>query len=291
MNTFSVDKATTIRQPSTANLMIDSADRNTAIYSTPWDFQIVKSQNTQTGFFTRVGATEVVFSWCSPNITSNLGNNEIEFDISGTGANTFNGSVLVQGIDGIYTVEQLLDTIASLATSDLVAQGAPGISMSVASLVSGDTVLELNGGVFKILASPLQEQLDLTVSNNYATNWSVGRCADLRPYKYIDIVSPDLTYAQDLKDNSTQSVNRDVLVRWYFADDVPEPLDAYGFPILMGYNQFCRRRIYNPPKQIKWDNNLPLGNIRFSLYDENGDLITLPAPKTNWLMTLQLSEN
>jgi hypothetical protein len=106
-------------------------------------------------------------------------------------------------------------------------------------------------------------------------------------------VSEDLTYAQDLKDSSTQIINRDVIVRWYFSDDTPEQLDAYGFPILMGYTQFSRRRLYNPPKQIKWDRDLPLGNLRFTLYDQDGNLpfTRVPSDSTNWLMTLQLSEN
>jgi hypothetical protein len=73
--------------------------------------------------------------------------------------------------------------------------------------------------------------------------------------------------------------------------DVEPQYDAYGFPILMGYKKFVVRRLFNPPKQIRWTNNQPLGNIAFQVYDDTGSLLTASAEENNWLMTLQFSEN
>jgi len=67
MSSYGPEKAVTIRYPATANLMIDSSDRNTTRNPSAWDFQITKNQSIQNGFFTRVGTTEVVLEWCEPN--------------------------------------------------------------------------------------------------------------------------------------------------------------------------------------------------------------------------------
>ena len=58
----------------------------------------------------------------------------------------------------------------------------------------------------------------------------------------------------------------------------------------MGYTRFVRRRLYNPPKQIKWQPNQPMGNLSFQVYGDDGDLVTADLLDSNWLMTLQLSE-
>ena len=92
-----------------------------------------------------------------------------------------------------------------------------------------------------------------------------------------------------MKDASTAKIVRDVLVRWYFAFDQPPTLDKYGFPILMGYTAFCLRRTYSPPKQIRWESNMPLGNLAFQLYDPSGNLVEMDAA-SSWGMTLQVSE-
>jgi hypothetical protein len=58
----------------------------------------------------------------------------------------------------------------------------------------------------------------------------------------------------------------------------------------MGYRPFNYRRLYNPPKQIRWDNIQPVGNLTFQVYNDQGVLAPMRTT-TNWLMTLQLSED
>jgi hypothetical protein len=289
-----MERATTIRMPSTANLMIDSADRNTTNYPSAWDFAIQKQQSIQNGFFTRVGTTEVVMEWCENNIRSDLSNNWVSIDVSGV-------PHTITIPDGSYTVSRALKYIAS-AFNDI--SGTTGKGCVAGSLVQGG----FSGILFTpappqvlLLTGPLVTSMDFkTFSNSAPGNLAplttpgylfVPDCPDLRLYRYLDIVAPQLTYAQDLKDNSTQTSNRDVLTRWYMAEDVPETLDDLGFPILQGYESFVRRRIFNPPKQIKWDTNLPIGNLTFQVYDQDGNLLPTSDSKSNFLMTLQLSEN
>lgn len=274
---FGTETGFVTRPPSTANLMVDSADR--PVSDQPYDFQITRPQAIFNGFFTRIATTEVVLEWCQDNIQTGT----IGVDISGT-------PHVLNILGGIYTVAQLLDQIVS----ELDATNSPGFNFSVETtdgkvvIYSGNPTSE-----FEFTSDPNGILAKLDIATGVLIAFQEVGCADLRPYRYIDFVSPQLTYTQDVKDASTQKFVRDVLCRWYFAEDTPDQLDKYGFPIMMGYTRFCRRRLFNPPKFIKWDNNLPVGNLRFQVYGDDGNL--LPAPdqeeRNNWLMTLQLSEN
>lgn len=277
MSSYGTEKAVTIRYPATANLMIDSADRDVARNPSAFDFQITKNQSIQNGFFTRIGTTEVVLEWCEPNIVDD----EIIFDISGASIRS-EQTVTFAGLNA--TVEQLLSAIVDLMSP------FNGCTFSVAT-VDGFVGIDCSGGMFQVVSTPLALKLGLAIDGGLTKRQVLSGCTDIREYRYIDITSPQLTYAQDLKDNSTQNSNRDVLCRWYFSEDTPENLDGLGFPILQGYVPFVRRRTFNPPKQIKWDNSLPIGNLQFQVFDEAGDLLPTSEKDTQFLMTLQLSEN
>lgn len=277
MNTFSTEKAVVIRYPSTANLMIDSVDRNLTTNPSAFDFQLTRQNSIMNGFFTRVATTEVVLEWCEPNISDG----EIILDISGTAVRS-QASALY--FSSFLNVAELLNTIVA----DL--SGTNGVALSIGRNSSGLVQIVATGGKFRVVSTPLALQLGLDLSSTLATSKGITGCPDLRLYRYLDFTSAQLTYAQDLKDTSTQTFNRDVLCRWYMAEDTQEAYDEYGFPILMGYEPFVRRRLFNPPKQIKWDNNLPVGNLSFQVYDDDGELVG-PSSASNWLMTLQLSEN
>ena len=100
MNTTQI--GTTIRPPSTANLMIDSFDRE-PVYPSPWDFQIYKKQSLFNGFFTRIGATEVVLEWNKPNVANN---SSLTFTLSVGGTETV---LIAQFEDAFYTVADVLN--------------------------------------------------------------------------------------------------------------------------------------------------------------------------------------
>jgi hypothetical protein len=260
--------------------MVDSADRPNPTSTSPYDFQITRQQSIFNGFFSRVATTEVVLEWCQDNVPqSTLG-----VDISGSAH-----SLTIVG--GNYTVAELLNTIV-VALEDV---GIAGYDFSVET---GNGTVSIYSGAddreFEFTSDPqgILDQLGMAL-NVLAPNQVVG-CPDLRPYRYIDFVCNQLTYPQSVKDATTALITRDVLCRWYFAEDTPDLLDQYGFPVLMGYTRFCRRRLFNPPKYIKWDNNLPVGNLTFQVYGNDGSLLSIAGSdpeRNNWLMTLQLSEN
>lgn len=281
MNTsaFGVERGTLIRVPAVANLMIDSADRDTTLYPNPFSFQINKRQSYVTGFFSRIGATEVVLEWCFDNI--NTSNRTWIVDVSGVNLTT---TVPV----GIYTVEQLIDALKASFEGQ-----HPTYTLTIDS-ADGQVVLTPAGpdgpGPVTVISSPISNLLDLSAISLGGNDVGllVG-CPDLRPYRYVDIVSENLTSVQDVRDATTQTQDRNVLVRWYFSFDDPPQLDGLGFPILMGYTRFCLRRIYNPPKQIKWEQNLPISNLGFAVYAPDGTIVQ-GNDDDNFLITLQLSE-
>jgi len=286
------DSAATIRPSSTANLAIDSLDRDQYPGSgTASDFTINKPQSLFNGFFTRLAMNEIVLDWCIPNISSYVDN--VIFQVVTAGPVTT--SISLQS--GHYTVADVLDTIVVLLNSAL---GAGTFRLEdkygaawVTGTSYGPVFLATTGGAnFTILPGPLQEQLD--VQANVAGNAFPVTCPKLLPYYYVDFVSSQLTYNQDLKDNSTSLTNRDILYRWVFANEnVPQALDRYGYPILQGYQPFVLRRYLSYPKQIAWDSKQPIGQLSFQVYTSDGDILNVAGlqGEMEYQMNLLVTEN
>ena len=277
-----------IRVPATANLMIDSVDRTSG---SPDNFLINKKQSILNGFFNRIGATELVLEWFLPNVYNNLatGTNytTISVNVTGAPANPYQ----INFPTGSYTMENLLDTLVAEMTAL-----ALGSTFTIVQQPGG-VFIHSNAATFAFAASPLQGLMGLPVGGANVNQFVGTRYPDLRPIRYLDFVSSKLTYNQELKDDSTDNQNRSVLARWYMAWDNPTQYDGYGFPILMGYTPFVLRRIYNPPKQIRWDPRQPVGQLDFQVYTDQGNLLSqVFQPNVvnvyfQWLMTLQASEN
>ena len=298
------EKAIAIRYPSVANLMVDSADRKLDAYPLCNDFQISKANSILNGFFTRIGTTEVVFEWTTPNISAALNNNEIFYIVTPAGGlpigNTFNIPT------GFYTAYDILDYLfgndgelnaytAATGVTWSINSAGEGVAFVAASTIAvGGAVVGLEGPLLTRLF-PADElnfnSLDVIVPTAPTTVGipTIQGAIDLRPVRYIDIVCNQLTNNQSVKDASTAPIVRDVLCRWYFDYDNQTPTDQFGYPILMGYTPFYLRRIFNPPKQIQWQTNIPIGNISFQLYDNTGNQLDVDDT-TNYLMTLQVSE-
>ena len=272
-----IEKGMTIRQPSTANLMIDSLDRDSGFSA--GNFSISRNASILNGFFTRIGVTEVVLEWFEPNIQTGIGDT---MDITiGSSTSTI---TLPQGF---YTVQRALDVIVTLANT--------AFSGTTFSIVNSGAVTLNSTQSYIIQPGSLQNRLGFAPTASTTTK-TVGatKYPDLRIYKYIDFISNQLTYAQDLKDSSTNLTTRDTLCRWYFAWDIQPATDSYGFPILQGYTGFCARRLFSPPKQIRWEPNLPIGNLAFQVWgyqtknDNYGEIVD--NTQFDWQMTLQVSE-
>jgi len=273
------EKGMPIRFPSTANLYIDSLDRSSGTAS---DFLINKPANILTGFFTRLAVNEVVLDWCIPNVRAVDGNNTLTVDFGV-------GNVIITLPDDFYTVKSLLD----LFVSELNTQIGAGTHFSIVAATSGDGVFIQYGngsqGNYTFVASPLLTQLN--IANPFTgTPAKLVECPAILNTKYIDIVSQNLTYCQDLKDASTSQNVRDVLYRWYLAWDNEGQYDAYNYPIFQGYRPFIQRRSIAFPKQIKWDNIQPIGQLGFQIYDSLGNIVDTTSGELEFNMSLLVSE-
>lgn len=292
----------TIRQPSTANLLVASPDRSTFNISgavsgdNPADFTIYKGQNILAGFFTRIAPTEVVLDWCVDNIAQYWSNNLFYVDISGT-----QRSYVVP--QGQYTTAQALDQIVTGLNAQSGVSGQYVFSLTTLS-GSGIKSLSLNtsGGAaqtftVKTVANSglnvglLPTQLNIK-TNVSGTSFPID-CPKLLPTQYIDFVCPQLTYNQALKDTTTSQYEQNIIYRWYFAWETPEPVDAYGYPIYQGQKRFVQRRPIAFPKQIAWTPNQPIGNLTFQVYDDSNTILNpaLVSGEMEWYMTLLVSEN
>ena len=303
------EKAVPFRQPSVANLLIDSYDANSIVQS--YSVQFNKRHNLINGFFTRIAVTEIVLNWFEPNlttspqmtwtITQDVGGNPTPVNFIIGDANTGNSI-----IPGFYTVARMMDfVINQLNILQIEISSGPStgtIAVFETTNVNGYPEIVLQNGVagddvaITAITGPLNTLLKfpsgggllgIAEEGGLEINWTI----DLRPYTYLDFTSDQLTYTQDVKDSSTANFVKDVLCRWYFAFDEPPDLDALGFPILMGYTPFCLRRQFSPPKQIKWEQNLPVGGaLTVDVYGSDGTLATAMTSPTSWLMTIQVSE-
>lgn len=289
------EKGVPIREASTANLLIDSIDRLRADGTpkgneTSSDFIISKNNSIMNGFFTRIAITEIYMDWCIDNISAITGNNKLSITIPGFNAGN---PVVITLPDGQYTVKLCLDTIVSLLNTAV--GGTRVFAIVDSSTVPGVKALQLkNSGVlanFTVNANMLQSELNLlagTLGSEYPIN-----CPKLLPYTYLDFTSSNLTYNQELQDQTTNLITRNVLYRWYFAWDTPAPLDAYGYPIFQGYNKFITRRYLAFPKQIRWSANQPIGQLQFQVYTSEGTLLTgngQEAGEFEWAITCLISE-
>ena len=271
------ERGVSIREPSTANLLIDSVDRTSGTES--GDFLINKGQSILNGFFTRLGVVEVVLDWCVDNI-SNITQN------SSLAVQTSTGTHLVQLDDGQYTVKGCLDALIAALNA------VPGIGMTFSIYQNPAGFVDISGSApFTILPGNLQQELNLTP--DVSGGLFPVNCPVLLPYTYLDFVSNQLTYNQDLKDTTTNPIERNVLYRWYLAWDNEPSYDAYGYPILQGYKRFIQRRYIPFPKQIKWDARQPIGQLSFQVYNSQGNLMLRNQAfngEIEWKMTCLVSE-
>ena len=276
------DRGTTIRNPSSANFLIDSMDR--PVTQTAANFTIAKNNSLFNGFFTRLAVAEVVLNWNLPNIATAF--NNFEFSILLADETTLKQ---VQLTANLYTVASALNAIVA----GLNALPVAGYTF-VIDTVDGQNYLTTSEGVplaFTIVPSNLATQLGFTPS--IAAPVHEIFAPYLLSTRYIDFVSTDLTYNQALKDATTDARDKTVLYRWYFAWDESPPLDEYGYPILQGYTSFVTRRALPFPKQIRWETNMPIGTVNFQVFDDKGNLLQtqiLTNNDFNWGMQLLVSE-
>jgi hypothetical protein len=323
------DTAITQRPTSTALLVVDSEDRfanyteaRLSTASSPYDFSINLPQSLMNGFFTRIGVSEVVFPWAIPNV--NAKTNKIIVRVEGPYAGPLPYPIVDTVItltDGFYTPAQLAAEIQLVVRATVPNMGAFFMNYGAVGAVSNNAaILEYGSGTgnygvafipmtalssawpYPDTSRQLFDVLGLSQVNTVPEGNAFGGFTYCQATRYVDIVSPQLTYNQALKDTGSQKVMRDSLCRIYLIDpsniqSTTLPSSATFCPPGCAPTTFYRN--FATPKQIQWLPNQPVvGNLQFQVYDDEGDILTLssvipsvPPSRLNWSITLLVSEN
>jgi hypothetical protein len=328
---FKRDDVTTSRPSSTSLLTIDSEDRFNGDYTisrtvrdgsganaNPYNFTINKAESLMNGFFTRLAVTEVVMNWAVPNI--NIKSSSI-IVVGNTPGGPVSYTISIP--QGFYTPKELAAALQSAIRSGgggnfngaLVTYGANGFPVfGYEKGVSTATTiwflpLDYNTPAYPYPPTTKQlfDVLGFTQSNSLPASSNIfGTTSFAQWCRYVDIVCPQLTYNQPLKDTTSQPIARDSLCRLYldqitgaFNQNIAQ-LDGDAFTPT-GCTPFVIYRNFTLPKQISWTPNQPVGQLTFQVFDDTGALLSEVLPSNSqtsnvptaadWAMTLQVSEN
>lgn len=325
----------TTRPSSTAIFAMDSDDRYSDYNqrrvnpSYPFFVRITKKESLLNGFFKRLGVSEFRMYWTLPNISAAWGNNQINVGWLAGGVPPPAGAVITIP-DGFYTIQNFCD-IFQVQLRAIPGNPLPNVTVVRAEdgtiVISTNTATTIQFGpivtsvaiakqrqLFDMLAFPLPTAFLAVVTTGIP---------NMKATDYIDIVSPELTYNQELKDGTSASIVHDMLVRIYLDESckpiAPPTLTSTTAPpydlvpsFTNGNDQngvlpFVLYRQFAYPKQILWNKAQPLGNITFEIYDDQGRSIQSlwntaypPASSSTgykyansfaWNMTLLVSEN
>jgi len=327
--TKSVHDAVTERSPAYAILAIDSEDRfkdyiaaRTAgdtfgtYNNSPYDFQITKNESMMNGFFTRLALTEVNMPWTIPNINATTQEIIVKWQV-GAGPDLSANVILNAGFyrpsEIAATLEEKIRALAvdlSGFTMDY-GNGQSAVSIPVFSYDAGPIGTKIaflplpyntSDYSFPSTTKQLFDLLGFTDANSVLAEGGDGHMTYCQTTRYVDIVCSQLTYNQALKDTMSQPTARDTLCRLYLGDgpytgtSTMDPTDPDFCP--PGCAPFTIYRQFTNPKFIRWLPNQPVqGNLRFTIYDDNGVALNevlaedLYSFGSNWSMTLLVSED
>lgn len=293
----------TIRPSSTALLTIDSEDRykdylqSRANPTSPYNFSITKSESLMPGFMTRIGISEVVFPWAIPNINLKTQSINVVYNI-GAGEVPFTLTIPV----GFYTPIQL----ASILEEDISGAGATGFTFrygGAAIDISNAAIISLDAPYFSYeMADPshnirflpmtpnsvdypyspqtkqLFDILGFTSVNSQNLTQGAGGYTLCQAIRYVDIVCNQLTNSQAQKDQTSQTIARNMLCRIYLGDGGAGGQSTVQPSALAFCPPGCAPTViyrnFTMPKQIQWipNQNIP-GFLQFQVYDDAGDLL------------------
>lgn len=317
------DPATTMRPSSTSLFTIDSEDRftsyeqsreatNAGTNTTPYDFQITRSESLMNGFASRIAVTEIVFPWAIPNINAKTAEVLVGYQVQGQPA-TVPAPILL--LPGFYTPGQIAASIQAIVrTLDptlsgfVFTYGANSNPVFTYESTTTTTVqflpLPYNSPTYRYpnTTKQLFDLLGFTGTNSLLSLGGNGNYTLAQCFRYVDIVSPTLVYNQANRDTMSQVVARNALCRIYLGDggaggqSTVSPADATFSP--PGCAPMIIYRNFTVPKYIQWMGNQPIpGTLRFTIYDDTGAPLAealdglLEGEYLDWSMTMLISEN
>jgi hypothetical protein len=290
------------------------------------------------GFMTRIGISEICFPWTIPNINNKT--NLMKFTIF-TGAGSTPG--IIQLENGFYTPHALAAAITTEVQAALEAipgntdtftlvyggiSGETNIPAFAYELQSAGTTITFipmtyNSGAYPYPSTTKQlydvlgftgQQTPEILPGLANIAYYTGAFSLAQGFRYVDIVCNQLTNSQAQKDQTSQTIARDMLCRVYLGNGsgdsqstIPPSNPAFCPP---GCSPLVIYRNFTMPKQIQWipNQNIP-GFLQFQVYDDTGALldeavagefnqyggnygsVSSPNARTDWSMTMLVSEN
>ena len=303
-----------IRNPSQAFLGISANDRypvgatgvNASI--SPYNFTLNSNQNLLSGYFTRIGVTELDFTWCIPTITSDRNDSIIiSFRPGGIGAITNYTITLPAGWYTPTTLATALQAAIRSATGSttftMVYNSTADPSYNYVFRAASGNADTFEFSRFGAGSDGNRITLFEMMNWNPATTDAVLATSEISGVPtmlntpFVDFVCAGLTQNQGLRDGDTGEITRSIITRLYLFPD-----GYTGDPALIGSQPFRIVKQFSNPKEIKWSANQPIGNLTFQVFDSqgcplgtrtgvalNGDAI-FDANKVGWNMSLLVSE-
>lgn len=320
------DQGITVRSPSTSLLLVDSKDRYRDFVAastgttSPYKFSIYKAQSILNGFFHRIALTEIVFPFALSNITDENQSIQVTYQVY-SNPGPVPGPVLTQTITP-FTNKDFKTPVQIASALQTALQAIAGLNTSTVGYNNGYFVIFPNNNApatdfvrisfqrdpaLPPTAYQLFDFLNMNLDNTILEQTQETGYTRCRWTEYVDIVCSQLTYNQDVKDASTSYVSQDVLARIYLEDEDDKIIPVYDsvaqsviMPVdieVPGTYPTVIYRKFPVPKMIQWNNEQPIGNLQFEVYDDKGRILSFhniliddyKAP--NWRMTLQVSEN
>lgn len=309
-NTNARQAVQNVRPISTSLLTIDSEDRYVdyidarANPTSPYQFTIRKNESLMNGFFTRVGVTEVNLPWTIPNINLKTSSIQVIYSPTGDPSAVFINTINL--LTGFYTPSQLAiamtqavrDISNDLLDFEMTYGGGP-IPPAASTNATGvqpyfqyyvGPVPNLTIAFYPVLyntdtypytsqTKQLFDVLGFTSINTIQSQQGDSAYTLCQAIRYVDIVCNQLTQVASLKDQTSQTVARDMLCRIYLGDGNGSgqstiQADASGIFCPPGCAPTTIHRLFPVPKYIQWVPNQPIpGFLQFTVYDDAGDVL------------------
>lgn len=301
------EKVSTIRNPQSALLLLDSRDRYTIdgdgeydekTETNPNNIKINHQRTLGAGQIKRIAVTEFSFPWSTPNV--NERNNILYITDTVSGIQYY-----ITVTENFYTPSELAAEITSILTTQGwkdATTGIPDISYNApwsctVNNVSRFTLKSKVGSTeWKVqpgsgLADLMNIQAITSEPDSSGNYYIRGGIPSMAYTSYIDVCSKTLTKFQNLKDSLTQLNYNDIICRIYLQNDVNTPTSDTAYFACRPCINLCRQ--FKTPKNILWNENEMINSIDIQLYDDAGELLYIPIK--NWdldyFLTIQMSES
>jgi len=319
-----------IRQPKTSLLLLDSNDRFTLTRSGVYagssqngnynNYTINSQKLSGFGQIKRIGVSEVLFPWITPNVNpyTNL------LVIAGGVENPYN-AYYIKMTEGFYTAQSIADPVPGtpgtgplstqlntnlkyVSTNGTAPFGA-GFWTTTYNPSNGSITISNSAVQFAITTVPVglgnlngSTGLDTLLSydpyvfedlveGNLSNSYTGGRA--LMTYtQYIDVCSNALCKFQKLRDSLTQFSYSNIICRIYLAS--PTNMSSAPFGVAPVPSFFTQ---YQNIKWMEWNSNQMIGEIDIQYYDDAGNPLYIPSlpnstiPSVNQIFTMIMSDS